>query len=83
MLTEYIRAAMHHARYEIIEDEGTYFGYIPECKGLWANESTLEACRDELQEALEDWIVLSLTRNIPVPVIDGIDLSFHAVPDEA
>lgn len=74
MLTAYIRAAMHHATYEILEDDGTFYGEIPECQGVWANEPTLEACRDELQSALEDWILFSLSRNLPVPVIDGIDL---------
>lgn len=29
MLTEYIRAAMRRARYEILEDDGTFYGEIP------------------------------------------------------
>ena len=59
MLTAYISAAMDRARYKIIDDR-TYFGEIPSLRGVWANAKTLEGCREELQEVLEDWLVLKL-----------------------
>ena len=74
MLTEYIRAAMRHATYEILEDK-TYYGEVPELLGVWANEDTLEGCRDELQSALEDWILFRVANNMPVPAIDGLELT--------
>ncbi len=74
MLTQYIQAAMKQARYEIFPDDGTFYGEIPTCEGVYANAETLEACREELQEVLEDWILLSLTLNLPLPVLDNIDL---------
>ena len=79
MLTKYIQVAMRHAEYEIIEDDGTYYGRIPGFHGVWANESTLENCREELQSALEDWLLFSLVNNFPVPVVDGIELSVERV----
>lgn len=74
MLTEYIRAAMGRARYEILEDDGSFYGEIPGFDGVWANAETLEDCRDELEEVLEGWIVLSLRKNLPLPTVDGISL---------
>jgi predicted RNase H-like HicB family nuclease len=74
MLTKYIEAAMHRATYELLED-GTFYGRIPECQGVWANAETLEACRDELQEVLEGWIILGLRLGHTLPIIDGIDLT--------
>jgi predicted RNase H-like HicB family nuclease len=74
MLTKYIEAAMHRATYELLED-GTFYGRIPECQGVWANAETLEACRDELQEVLEGWIILGLRLSHTLPIIDGIDLT--------
>lgn len=74
MLTEYIRAAMRRARYEILEDDGSFYGDIPGFDGVWANAGTLEACREELEEVLEGWIVLSLSKNLPLPTVDGITL---------
>ena len=72
MVTAYIQRAMRHAHYEIIDDPRPFYGSIPECPGVWANGETLEACREELQSVLEDWIVLGLRLGHPIPVIDGI-----------
>ncbi|MEO8456534.1 MAG: type II toxin-antitoxin system HicB family antitoxin [Chloroflexota bacterium] len=72
MLTDYISAAMKRAKYEIAED-GTYYGEIPECPGVWANTDALEACRTELQEVLESWLILKLQDgDTDIPEIDGI-----------
>jgi predicted RNase H-like HicB family nuclease len=75
MLTPYIAAAMRHATYEILPDDGTYYGEIPGFQGVWANADTLEACRDELQEVLEDWILIGVRLGHTLPVIDGISLN--------
>ena len=74
MLTDYIRAAMHHARYELMEN-GRFFGSIPSCRGCWGEGATLEACRDDLQSALEDWILIKLRHGDQFEPIDGIDLN--------
>jgi predicted RNase H-like HicB family nuclease len=74
MLTEYIAAAMHKATYKILPD-GTYFGRIPGFQGVWANAKTLEACREELQEVLEGWIILGLRMGHSFPTVNGIKLS--------
>lgn len=45
MLMEYIQAALHHASYEILSDDGSFYGEIPICNGVYANAVTLEDCR--------------------------------------
>lgn len=75
MLTRYIQAAMRKARYEILPDDGSFYGNIPGFDGVWANAPTLEACREELEEVLEDWIVLGLSKQLPLPVVKGIELT--------
>ena len=75
MLTHYIRAALHHAKYEILSDDGTFYGEIPQFNGVWANAATLEECREELAEVLEEWILFRIYKNLPLPVIDGIELT--------
>ena len=52
-LTDYIKAAMKKAKYEMIDDPNPFFGEVPELPGVWANAATLEECRDELQEVVE------------------------------
>lgn len=76
MLSEYIKAAMHRAKYEILEEDGTIVGTTPECLGVWANEETLEDCRNELQSVLEDWILVRIGDRLSLPVINGIDLNY-------
>ena len=77
MLLEYISQAMRHAAYEKIED-GKYYGSIPVTPGVWSKADTLEKCRDELREVLEEWIILSLKRGDALPVVDGCDLNHVA-----
>ncbi|MGB0389252.1 MAG: type II toxin-antitoxin system HicB family antitoxin [Ardenticatenaceae bacterium] len=75
MFASYIDQAMERSHYEIIEDEGTYWGEIPGLQGVWARHATLEGCRRELREALSDWIALRLRLGLSVPVVAGINLN--------
>jgi len=74
MLTRYIEAAMKKAEYEILSDDSTYYGYIPGFNGVYANAEDLETCRNELKEVLEEWIMLSISRHLQLPIVDGIKL---------
>ena len=74
MLLEYIRVAMRQAVYKILED-GSYFGEIQGFKGVWADASNLEDCRENLQSTLEDWLLLSVRLDHAMPILDGIDIN--------
>ena len=71
MLTEYIRAAMRQARYEILPDDSTFYGEIPDFPGVYANADNLETCRQELEDVLDGWLLLRLSRNLPLPLMNG------------
>ncbi|MCR4291759.1 MAG: hypothetical protein NUV76_02660 [Candidatus Kuenenia sp.] len=75
MLTEYIHKAMDMAKYEIIEDDHTYWGEISGFKGVWGRAKTLEECREELRETLEEWIVFRLKNQLELPEIGNINLN--------
>jgi predicted RNase H-like HicB family nuclease len=79
MFTSYIRAAMRQARYEIVEDDGSFYGEIPAIPGVWANANTLESCREELESVLEGWVLVSITDHSPIPDIDGNRLAVRKV----
>lgn len=74
MLTAYIQAAMKRAHYEILADNEGYYGDIPGFQGVWANAQTLEECRQELQETLEDWILFGVRLGHTLPEVDGLKL---------
>ena len=56
-----------------------YYGEIPECNGVYANATTLEDCREQLAEVLEEWVFVRVHQLLPLPVIDGIELTIKEV----
>lgn len=74
MLTDYIQAALRKAKYEILDNNEGFYGEIPGFQGVWSNAPTLEACREELADVLEEWIFFHLADNTPLPKVNGINL---------
>ena len=64
---------MRKAGYEILPDGEGYFGSIPDLQGVWANADTLEVCRKELREVVEEWILIGLKMGHSIPQIDGTE----------
>ncbi len=75
MLSQYIQAAMRQAKYEILSDDGSFYGEIPDFQGVYVNAETLENCREELAEVLEEWISFRLSRNLFLPIVNGLQLA--------
>jgi predicted RNase H-like HicB family nuclease len=74
MLTEYIQKALEKAHYEIIKDALPYYGEVPGLDGVWASGATLEECRRELAQVIENWILLGIAKGHPVPPLDGLSI---------
>lgn len=75
MLTEYLKAAMGKAHYELLGGGEGFYGEISGFQGVFAQADTLEDCRDELASTLEDWLLFRISRNLPIPVLEGLDLT--------
>ena len=65
MIIEYCQNAIENAEYRKLDD-GTWFSEIPGFEGVWANGDSVEICRKELIEVLEEWLILKKVR-IPNP----------------
>jgi predicted RNase H-like HicB family nuclease len=78
MLLKFMQAALKKAHYEILENEG-FYGEIPGFDGVYAQADNLEECREELSSILEEWIFIRLSRNLPIPPVDGIELKVQHV----
>lgn len=74
VLSNYVEEAMAQAEYDKLDD-ATFAGRIPSCKGVVAFGTTLRECEEELRSTLEDWILVGLKLDHPLPVIAGIDLN--------
>ncbi len=76
MIRTYIEAAMRKAHYELIDQPGRrYCGEIEPLQGVMGSGTSLEECRQDLEDALDGWIVLGLQLGHPIPEIDGISLN--------
>jgi predicted RNase H-like HicB family nuclease len=78
MLIEYVNNALRKAKYEMLEDD-TFFGTVPGLRGVWANEKTLEACRDELAEVIEGWVLVRVANGLDVPSVGGVRINVKAM----
>ena len=79
MLSDYLRAAFHRAHYEILSDDGTFYGEIEGFEGVYANAETLEACREELAEVLEEWLLFRVSRGLSLPTVNGLSITIQKV----
>ncbi len=79
VLLNYIQAAMRHARYEILPEDGAYYGEIAPYNGVYSRVQTLEGCREELQDVLGKWIPFRVSRHLSLPAIDGIEIKISEV----
>ena len=77
MISDYIQDKLELASYKILKDR-TYFGEIKNIKGIWSNAKTLEECREELREVLEDWIVVQIRQGNKIP---GLPMNFDRRKD--
>jgi predicted RNase H-like HicB family nuclease len=74
VLLEYVQAALERARYEIIQDEEPFYGEVPPLPGVWATGKTLEECRRKLAAAIEDWVLLSVAKALPIPALGRAEI---------
>ena len=78
MIVEYIEGALEKAEYKKLDD-GSWFAEIPGFEGVWANGKTIEECRKELMEVLEEWLILKLRDRDKIPDIKGVEITIKEV----
>ncbi len=71
MITRYIDQALRRARYKLV-DGGLYCATVSGLRGVIATGSTLEECRDQLAEVVEEWVLVRVARGLPVPRLGGV-----------
>lgn len=75
-LSDYIRADMRKAKYECDVEDRIFNGTTPSCRGVIGTGNTLEVCREDLHELLEEWMVWGFRLGHDLLVIDGIDPNY-------
>lgn len=78
MLFEYLNKALENANYKQLEDK-SWFAEIDGFDGVWANGETVEFCRKELSEVLEEWLLLKIRDGDKIPKLDNNQIHFYKV----
>ena len=73
MIREYVDHALRRAHYDKIED-GTFCAEVAELQGVLATGGTLEECRDQLAEVVEEWVLVRVARGLAVPPLGDIEV---------
>ncbi len=79
MFSEYIEAALKRAKYETLED-GSYMATVEGLRGVIATGDTIEDCREDLIEVIEEWITIRLQRGLDIPTLDGHTIGVSQEP---
>lgn len=78
MIQTYLNAAIKKTEYKKLET-GEWFAEIPGFEGVWAGGESVEACREELIEVLEEWLILKIHDGDPIPSVDDIEIKIKQV----
>lgn len=73
MIRQYVDEALRSGRYDKLED-GTFYGEVPRLRGVLATAETLEECRSQLAEVVEEWVLIRVARRLPVPRLGGVQV---------
>jgi predicted RNase H-like HicB family nuclease len=71
MITRFLDRALRRAQYRQV-DGGTFCATVSGLRGVIATGPSLEACRDQLAEVVEEWVLVRVARGLRVPALDGV-----------
>jgi predicted RNase H-like HicB family nuclease len=66
VISKYIAEALHRAQYRILDD-GLFCATVAGLPGVIATGKTLEACRDQLAEVVEEWLLVRVAHGLRIP----------------
>lgn len=66
MISQYVAKALERADYRLVDD-GSFAATVRGLRGVIATGATLEACRSNLAEVIEEWILVRVAQGLAVP----------------
>ncbi len=73
MISRYLAEALHRAKYSGSPGVG-YTATVRGLRGVIAQARTLEACRAQLSEVVEEWILVRVARGLAVPRLGRVHI---------
>jgi predicted RNase H-like HicB family nuclease len=66
VITQYVQAALERALYETV-DAKTVCATVPGLPGVLATGTSLESCRADLVNVIEEWILVRVANGLRIP----------------
>jgi len=66
---------LKHAHYELIDDEEPFCSEVPELQGAWARGRSLEECRQNLAEVIDDGVLARSSHDLATPPLDEVQIT--------
>jgi predicted RNase H-like HicB family nuclease len=70
VISRYVQNALRRARYQELENHG-YCATVSGLRGVVATGRSLEECREQLAEVIEEWVLVRVARGLNVPAMGG------------
>jgi predicted RNase H-like HicB family nuclease len=79
VIRKYVERGLRKARYDKLEN-GTFVAEVPGLRGVVATARSLEKCRVQLAEIIEEWVLVRVARGMRVPTLGGITVRVTGRP---
>lgn len=73
MIRQYVEEALKRARYDKLQD-GIFCAEVPRLRGVLATGETLEECRNQLAEVVEEWVLIRVAKGLAVPPLGKVEV---------
>jgi predicted RNase H-like HicB family nuclease len=77
MIVQYLDEAVRRARFT--GEPGACSATVPGFRGVVAIASTLSACRRQLREVVEEWLLLRVARGMRIPKLGSVEVRIRRV----
>jgi predicted RNase H-like HicB family nuclease len=71
VISRYVEEALRRAGYDKLED-GTFYGKVRGLRGVLSTGETLEECRNQLADVVEEWVLVRVAKGLSVPRLGKI-----------
>jgi predicted RNase H-like HicB family nuclease len=75
LLQKYIQASLRKAKYNFDEETQSYVAVVEELPLCWGQGNTHEEAREELENVIEGWVLLSIQRGESIPPMQSVNLN--------
>jgi len=72
LFRRYIQAALRKAKYSYDDETKSFVAVVEELPLCWGQGDTHEEAREELENVIEGWVLLSIQRGEKLPSIDNV-----------